>query len=90
MHIKNATLFSVGDTVLITNNTDHCPGMVTAIQLFEIQVKFMQNVGRNQWIWPVRENRKWCNFKDVKQLLPSLLCAVGTSKRVSHYQLLDK
>lgn len=85
--LKKTACFCIGDIVTVKYNDRDYPGKVTKINGPLVYVSCMQFFGKNMWKWPLHPDEMPYSVQNVTILPDNALKAVGTSKRVSHYEL---
>lgn len=88
--VSDITKMQPGDLVKVNRCGSDCPGKIQLINFdCSVAVSCMRSVGsNNMWTWPIREDIYICNAHQVISLAPMILTPVGTSNRISHYELL--
>lgn len=87
--VREMAKYNIGDIVIVLYNKQHYPGKVVRKFVYGMEVSCMESIGRNKWIWPAHDNIMLYRINDIQLLNESSLVGIGTSKRISHYEILE-
>lgn len=88
MELDKISNMHEGDLIMVHYNGADYPAKINTLNINSVVANFMQSVGRNMWIWPYRNDVRVCQVNSVTLLSSTMeLTAIGSTKRISHYQL---
>ena len=85
-HVKLNDPSSVGLWCLTIYDSEVYPGIITSCE-DEVEVKTMNKIGQNRFIWPQREDKIWYNAEHIIGIIPE---PQKVSKRRDIFQIEPK